>query len=72
MDVLTEKVARRGDSGPDQTRFSNRLELRSFKASGVVVGRKRPDNNARPYAPVGRIGRKPKYHIYYGDGTKQT
>jgi hypothetical protein len=36
----------------------NRPDFRSFKASGVVVGQKCPDNNARPYAPVGRIGEK--------------
>jgi mobilization protein NikA len=28
-----------------------------FKASGVVVGHKCPDYNARSYAPVGRIGK---------------
>jgi hypothetical protein len=38
--------------------FLTVLNVEVFKASGVVVGRKCPDNNARPYAPVGRIGRK--------------
>ncbi len=46
--------------GQPERDFITGFNFEVFKASGVVVGRKRPDNNARPYANNGSIREKAK------------